>query len=65
MLLDPAQLPDDIAALKALLIAADKRAVAAEARASDLDGEIETLSRPSMRSPTRSWPFRYCWRGWR
>ena len=43
MLLDPAQLPDDIAALKALLIAADKRAVAAEARVTDLDGEIETL----------------------
>jgi IS66 Orf2 like protein len=43
MLLDPAQLPDDIAALKALLIAADKRAVVAEARATGLDGEIETL----------------------
>ena len=43
MLLDPAQLPDDVAALKAMLIAANKRAVAAEARASDLDGEIETL----------------------
>ena len=43
MFLDPAQLPDDIAALKALLITADKRAVAAEARATGLDGEIETL----------------------
>ena len=43
LLLDPAQLPDDITALKALLIAADKRAVAAEARATDLDGEIETV----------------------
>ena len=43
MLLDPAQLPDDIAALKALLIAADNRAVVAEARATGLDGEIENL----------------------
>jgi transposase len=36
MVLDPAELPDDIAALKALLIAADKRT-------RDLDAEIETL----------------------
>ena len=31
MILDPAALPDDVAALKAMLIAADKRAVEAEA----------------------------------
>ena len=43
MVLDPAALPDDVAALKAMLIAADKRAVVAEARAHDLDAEIETL----------------------
>jgi transposase len=43
MVLDPAQLPDDVAALKALLIAANRRAVTAEARVSDLDAEIETL----------------------
>jgi transposase len=43
MVLDPAALPDDIAALKAMLIAASKRAVEAEARAHDLDAEIETL----------------------
>ena len=43
MALDPAHLPDDVAALKALLVAADRRAVAAETRASDLDAEIETL----------------------
>ena len=36
MALDPAQLPDDIAALKALL-------VAASVRADDLDAEIENL----------------------
>ena len=45
MVLDPAALPDDVAALKAMLIAADKRAVVAEARAHDLDAEIETLSK--------------------
>ena len=33
MVLDPAALPDDVAALKAMLIAADKRAVVAEAHA--------------------------------
>ena len=43
MAFDPAELPDDVAALKALLIAENKRAVDAEARASDLDGEIENL----------------------
>jgi transposase len=43
MVLDPAALPDDVAALKALLLTEHKRAVAAEARAHDLDAEIETL----------------------
>ena len=43
MVLDPAALPDDVAALKAMLIAEHKRAVEAEARAHDLDAEIETL----------------------
>ena len=43
MALDPAKLPNNVAALKAMLIAADKRAVDAEARASDLDAEIENL----------------------
>ena len=43
MALDPAQLPDDIAALKALLIGSDKRAVDAKARNRDLDAEIENL----------------------
>jgi transposase len=43
MALDPAELPDDVAGLKAMLIAENKRAVDAEARASDLDGEIENL----------------------
>lgn len=43
MVFDPAELPDDVAALKALLIAENKRAVDAEARARDLDGEIENL----------------------
>jgi transposase len=36
MTLDPSQLPDDVASLKAMLIAADKHA-------RDLDGEIENL----------------------
>lgn len=43
MPLDPHELPDDVEALRAMLIAADKRAVDAEARASDLDAEIENL----------------------
>jgi transposase len=43
MTLDPAQLPDDIATLKAMLIAAAKRAQVAEIRVSDLDAQIETL----------------------
>jgi transposase len=50
MTLDPAQLPSDISALKALLIAeraariaSDARALEAEARAKDLDAEIEHL----------------------
>ena len=43
MALDPAQLPDDIASLKAMLIEANRRATEAEARALDLDGEIENL----------------------
>ena len=43
MVLDPAALPDDVAALKALLLTEHKRAVEAEARAHDLDAEIETL----------------------
>jgi transposase len=50
MTLDPAQLPDDIATLKALLVAehaarvaSDQRANAAEARALDLDAEIANL----------------------
>jgi transposase len=43
MALDPAQLPDDIASLKAMLIEENRRATEAEARASDLDAEIENL----------------------
>jgi len=43
MILDPAELPDDIAALKALLIEMAKRATNAEARALDRDAEIENL----------------------
>jgi transposase len=50
MALDPTQLPDDIAALKALLVAehaarvaSETRAQEAETRANDLDAEIETL----------------------
>jgi len=43
MLLDPAQLPGDVALLKAMLIEENRRATEAEARASDLDAEIENL----------------------
>ena len=43
MALDPAELPDDVDALKALLIETAKRASDAEARAHDLDAEIENL----------------------
>lgn len=43
MALDPAKLPNNVDALKAMLIAAEKRAVDAEARALDLDAEIENL----------------------
>jgi transposase len=43
MALDPAQLPDDVAALKAMLIEENRRAAEAEARAGDLDAEIENL----------------------
>ena len=43
MAIDPASLPQDIAALTALLIASDARAVKAETRASDLDGQIANL----------------------
>jgi transposase len=43
MTLDPAQLPDDVATLKAMLIAASKCALDAETRVKDLDAEIEHL----------------------
>ena len=43
MTLDPAQLPDDVVSLKAMLIAANKWALDAEARTKDLDAEIENL----------------------
>lgn len=43
MAIDPAELPDDVASLKAMLIAANKRAADAEARTFDLDAEIENL----------------------
>jgi transposase len=43
MTLDPAQLPNDIASLKAMLLAENKRANDAETRASHLDAEIENL----------------------
>lgn len=43
MALDPATLPKDVAALTALLIAADVRANKAETRALDLDGQIAHL----------------------
>jgi transposase len=43
MALDPALLPDDIATLKAMLIAETAARVAAEAKASDRENEIEAL----------------------
>ena len=43
MALDPATLPDDVAALKAMLLASDARADKAEARSSELDAQIATL----------------------
>jgi len=43
MTFDPAQLPDDVASLKAMLIAANKSAVEAEERTKLLDAEIENL----------------------
>jgi transposase len=43
MTLDPATLPDDVAALKAMLLASDARAEKAEARSVDLDGQIAHL----------------------
>ena len=43
MALDPAQVPDDIATLKALLAASEHRAEKAEARALDLDAQIANL----------------------
>jgi transposase len=43
MTLDPSQLPDDVSTLKALVIAAERRAAEAEKKKRDLDAEIETL----------------------
>src|ERR1700680_819085 len=43
MTLDPAQLPNDIVSLKAMLLAENKRANDLETRAKDLDAEIEHL----------------------
>jgi transposase len=43
MTLDPAQLPDDVVSLKAMLIAANKSALETEARVKLLDAEIENL----------------------
>ena len=43
MTLDPAQLPDDVATLKALLAASEQRAEKAEARTLDLDAQIAHL----------------------
>lgn len=43
MALDPQKLPDDIATLKAMLVASESRAAAAEARTLDLDAEIANL----------------------
>lgn len=43
MALDPATLPDDIAVLKEMLLASDARAEKAEARSSDLDGQVAHL----------------------
>jgi transposase len=43
MALDPAQLPDDVATLKAMLMASAGRVEKAEARALDLDAEIANL----------------------
>jgi len=43
MALDLSQLPGDAASLKAMLIEENRRAVNAEARANDLDAEIENL----------------------
>ena len=43
MTLDPSQLPNDVASLKAMVIAANKSTLEAEARAKLLDAEIENL----------------------
>jgi transposase len=43
MTFDPAQLPNDVASLKAIVIAANKSVLEAEARAKLLDAEIENL----------------------
>ena len=43
MTLDPAQLPNDVASLKAMLLAENKRANDLETRASYLDAEIDNL----------------------
>jgi len=43
MALDPAQLPDDIATLKVMLVAETAARVAAEAVAIDRDAEIQNL----------------------
>jgi len=43
MTLDPAELADDVAALKALLVAERSARIVLDKRASDLDAEVESL----------------------
>src|SRR6516165_10838424 len=43
MALDPSQLPNDVASLKAMVIAANKNTLEAEARTKLLDAEVENL----------------------
>ncbi|MCP4766367.1 MAG: IS66 family transposase, partial [Gammaproteobacteria bacterium] len=49
MVLDPAQYPDDISALKAMLIAETKAGITAETRVNDRDAEIGALKLTSAK----------------
>ena len=69
MALDPAKLPTDIAALTALLIAADARADKAETRVLDLDGQIAHLKltiakMQRARTASHRKRVRGCWISW-
>ena len=56
MALDPAQLPDDVATLKAMLIASTARVATAEARALDLDAQIAHLKLMIAKEPLNNPP---------